>query len=250
MRTALRKLRSLGPAVVVLTAACATLPTDYPPPPPSVALEPDPATTIGRTATRFSDRNGAGTSGYLPIDLNSDGLRWRLALVDSAERSLDLLYYVWYDDHERSAPARARHRGRRARRPGAGGGRRHAVHQWQARASPTSTPIPTSRSGSSTPGRARSARGPSRPSARAKKLNTRMHNKLLIADSQMAILGGRNIGDHYFGLHHKYNFHDLDWSSSVTRRRVVRDLRSLLEQRPGHAGQRLRRGAVVAGHRR
>ena len=26
----------------------------------------------------------------------------------------------------------------------------------------------------------------------------------------MAILGGRNIGDHYFGLHHKYNFHDLD----------------------------------------
>ena len=46
--------------------------------------------------------------------------------------------------------------------------------------------------------------------ARAKKLNHRMHNKLLIADSQMAILGGRNIGDHYFGLHHRYNFHDLD----------------------------------------
>ncbi len=46
--------------------------------------------------------------------------------------------------------------------------------------------------------------------ARAKKLNRRMHDKLLIADNQMAILGGRNIGDHYFGLHHKYNFHDLD----------------------------------------
>jgi putative cardiolipin synthase len=37
-----------------------------------------------------------------------------------------------------------------------------------------------------------------------------MHNKLLIADGQMAILGGRNIGDHYFGLHRRYNFHDLD----------------------------------------
>ena len=46
--------------------------------------------------------------------------------------------------------------------------------------------------------------------ARAKKLNRRMHAKLLIADNQAAILGGRNIGDHYFGLHHKYNFHDLD----------------------------------------
>ena len=45
---------------------------------------------------------------------------------------------------------------------------------------------------------------------RAKRLNHRMHNKLLIADGRIAILGGRNIGDHYFGLHHKYSFHDLD----------------------------------------
>ena len=52
-----------------------------------------------------------------------------------------------------------------------------------------------------------------------------MHNKLLIADNQMAILGGRNIGDHYFGLHHKYNFHDLDVVVARRRRhRVFRDL--------------------------
>ena len=36
--------------------------------------------------------------------------------------------------------------------------------------------------------------------ARAKKLNTRMHNKLLIADSEVAIIGGRNIADEYFGF--------------------------------------------------
>jgi putative cardiolipin synthase len=30
------------------------------------------------------------------------------------------------------------------------------------------------------------------------RLNHRMHNKLLIADNQIAILGGRNIGDEYF----------------------------------------------------
>ena len=41
-------------------------------------------------------------------------------------------------------------------------------------------------------------------------LNTRMHNKLLIADNHATILGGRNIGDFYFGLSHSYNFHDLD----------------------------------------
>lgn len=37
-----------------------------------------------------------------------------------------------------------------------------------------------------------------------------MHNKLLIADNHATILGGRNIGDYYFGLNSKYNFHDLD----------------------------------------
>jgi putative cardiolipin synthase len=37
-----------------------------------------------------------------------------------------------------------------------------------------------------------------------------MHNKLLIADNHAVILGGRNIGDYYFGLSRSYNFHDLD----------------------------------------
>ena len=29
-------------------------------------------------------------------------------------------------------------------------------------------------------------------------------------DNQVAIIGGRNIGDHYFGLSDTYNFHDTD----------------------------------------
>lgn len=46
--------------------------------------------------------------------------------------------------------------------------------------------------------------------AEMERLNTRMHDKLLIADGRAAVVGGRNIGDHYFGLSHDYNFHDLD----------------------------------------
>jgi putative cardiolipin synthase len=46
--------------------------------------------------------------------------------------------------------------------------------------------------------------------ARMERLNTRMHSKLVIADGHAAIVGGRNIGDHYFGLHETYNFHDTD----------------------------------------
>ena len=42
------------------------------------------------------------------------------------------------------------------------------------------------------------------------RLNHRMHNKLLVADNQLAILGGRNIGDDYFGRDPERNFIDTD----------------------------------------
>ena len=42
------------------------------------------------------------------------------------------------------------------------------------------------------------------------RLNHRMHNKLMVADNQLAILGGRNIGDDYFGRNPKRNFVDTD----------------------------------------
>jgi putative cardiolipin synthase len=41
-------------------------------------------------------------------------------------------------------------------------------------------------------------------------LNRRMHNKQLIVDGRWAIVGGRNIGNPYFGLSTKYNNRDLD----------------------------------------
>lgn len=40
--------------------------------------------------------------------------------------------------------------------------------------------------------------------------NRRMHNKAFIADNQVAIVGGRNIGDEYFGADARLLFADLD----------------------------------------
>jgi putative cardiolipin synthase len=37
-----------------------------------------------------------------------------------------------------------------------------------------------------------------------------MHNKAFIADSIVAIVGGRNIGDEYFGASSEFNFYDVD----------------------------------------
>jgi putative cardiolipin synthase len=42
------------------------------------------------------------------------------------------------------------------------------------------------------------------------RLNRRMHNKVFIADNQLGITGGRNIGDEYFNAGHDLAFVDLD----------------------------------------
>lgn len=42
------------------------------------------------------------------------------------------------------------------------------------------------------------------------RLNHRMHNKLLVVDNELAILGGRNIGDDYFGYSDDWYFVDTD----------------------------------------
>lgn len=41
-------------------------------------------------------------------------------------------------------------------------------------------------------------------------LNRRMHNKAWIADGNLVICGGRNVGDSYFDASGEYNFRDLD----------------------------------------
>jgi putative cardiolipin synthase len=42
------------------------------------------------------------------------------------------------------------------------------------------------------------------------RLDHRMHNKVMVVDNQVAIVGGRNIADEYFGLHASANFRDME----------------------------------------
>ncbi len=42
------------------------------------------------------------------------------------------------------------------------------------------------------------------------RLDHRMHNKAMIIDNRVAIVGGRNLADEYFGLHAVANFRDLE----------------------------------------
>ncbi len=54
-----------------------------------------------------------------------------------------------------------------------------------------------------------------------KRINRRMHNKSWIADNRIALVGGRNVGDEYFGAGEETNFVDLDFAMVGP---VVRDI--------------------------
>lgn len=59
------------------------------------------------------------------------------------------------------------------------------------------------------------------------RINRRMHNKSWIADNRIAVVGGRNIGDEYFGASEEVNFVDLDFAMFGP---IVRDVSSSFDR--------------------
>jgi len=59
------------------------------------------------------------------------------------------------------------------------------------------------------------------------RVNRRMHNKLMVADNAAAIVGGRNIGDIYYGVNTIANYRDLDVLAAGP---VVRDLSAVFDR--------------------
>jgi putative cardiolipin synthase len=45
------------------------------------------------------------------------------------------------------------------------------------------------------------------------RVNHRMHNKVFTMDNAITVVGGRNIGDHYFGVDGVSNFRDIDFAA-------------------------------------
>jgi putative cardiolipin synthase len=60
-----------------------------------------------------------------------------------------------------------------------------------------------------------------------RRINRRMHNKSWIADNRIAIVGGRNVGDEYFGAAQEMNFVDLDFTMVGP---IVRDVSATFDE--------------------
>ena len=85
--------------IAVFQVACSTsVVAPYEPPAPAYAQPAQPDSAFAGVEEWLNIQHGADYSGFTLIDRNEEGLRWRLALIDSARHSIDFQYYLWYGD--------------------------------------------------------------------------------------------------------------------------------------------------------
>jgi putative cardiolipin synthase len=206
------RLAFLGaPALLALVAlgalqGCAPLPSldDRV---PSVTIRDSADTRLGRAIVPLVEAH-ADRSGVVPLLSGRDAFAARMRLADAAERSLDVQYYIWHKDLSGTllleALRRAADRGVRVRLlldDNNTSGLDETLAALDAHANievRLFNPFGTRNW---------------RPLGYVfdfARLNRRMHNKSFTADNQATVIGGRNVGDEYFGAGEDFLFVDLD----------------------------------------
>jgi putative cardiolipin synthase len=161
--------------------------------------------------SRFAqDEIAAGKSGLLLIADNSEAFATRVLATRGAVRSLDLMYYLWHDDHSgrmlMQEVVKAAERGVRVRMLLDDINPRNSDAAYLALNSHPNIELRLFNPAGMRNG---SIFRSVELVARLFALTRRMHNKAWIADESVAIVGGRNIGDAYFDAADT-NFRDLD----------------------------------------
>jgi putative cardiolipin synthase len=207
-------------ALSLLIAACATQA------PPAIdaarGVSSAPAPRAGSAFAAIEEaiaiRHGAEVSGFRLLQANREALAWRLAAIDLASHSLDLQYYVWFGDKAgqllMARVVAAADRGVKVRILFDDlNTMLHDMTHIELRDATLAriNRHPNIEIRVFNAWRERGLLGRAAESLwDFERLNRRMHNKQMVADNRLAILGGRNIGDEYFGLNAAFNFHDLD----------------------------------------
>jgi putative cardiolipin synthase len=184
----------------------------------SFAQAPRSGGPLAEVESTLSGRLPSGHSGFHLLDSNEHALRWRLALIDSAQHSLDLQYYVWWGDESGDLLLKRivdeADRGVRVRLV-LDDFSTMLVDETHLKLRDVPAAVidshPNIQVRLFNPWHNRAITGRILESfERPERINHRMHNKLLIADNRATIIGGRNVGNEYFGLSSKFNFRDLD----------------------------------------
>lgn len=200
--------RGAAALLIAVVAACGC--SALPPPGPrttSFALDGTDTTRLGQAIAPLAAEH-PGRSGVYPLIEGRDAFAARVLLARSAERSLDVQYYIWRDDLTGTLML-------------------DALREAAVRGVRVRLLLDDNNTGGLDPALAALDREPNvevrlfNPFAQRRwrslgyltdfsRLNRRMHNKSFTADGQATIVGGRNVGDEYFGVAGDMLFVDLD----------------------------------------
>jgi putative cardiolipin synthase len=214
-------------SLLLLLGGCASLPA----PPERPASYSLPAQAQASALARLAaDQLPAGApSGFRLLPLGSYALDARLALIRHASRSIDLQVYIMDNDESGravfAALLDAARRGVRVRLLLDDLNTTGAEPLIEALVGEPNLEIrlfnPFCCVRGNFAGRILSSLGD------LPRLDHRMHNKVLIADGALAIFGGRNIANEYFGFNTTANFIDLD---AVAAGNVVPQLAAIFDR--------------------
>ena len=206
----------------LLFTGCASVPRDYLRT-SSTAFQDYQDTSVGQLFEEAAVQH-PGESGFTIIRYGHPAFTARIELTELAEKSLDLQYYIWEADATGRILAerliRAADRGVRVRILVDDinlAGRDAAVAAMDAH--------PNIEIRVFNPFANRDARVFDF-AFDLDRVNHRMHNKIMVMDNAVAIVGGRNIGNHYFGVATDANFRDLDIAAAGP---VVREISKVFD---------------------
>ena len=187
-------------AAALLLSGCATVQSSHDVARPiSVALAHPETTAFGAQVQALAAPH-AGASAFHILTAGVDGLLTRVQMIDGAQKSLDLQYFIFRGDESGhlllAALTRAAARGVAIRLLVDDGDTLDGDEQVLALRTQPGVEVrvfnPFRYRGHS-----RLLRG-LEFAATLGRLDYRMHNKLLVADNSVALIGGRNIGNEYF----------------------------------------------------
>ena len=200
------------PLVAALVVGCAMLPpgADFPKV-VSIALTHPEEMRLGRQFDGAAREHG-GNSAFRLLSVGVDGFLARAQMINTAERTLDLEYFIFRQDETgqllTDALLRAADRGVRVRVLIDDGNTLTGDEQIAALSAHPRIEIrifnPFTYRGHTELFRAIEF------TFNAQRLDYRMHNKLLAVDNAIALVGGRNIGDQYFQVDPESQFGDDD----------------------------------------
>ncbi|HEY0825017.1 MAG TPA: phospholipase D family protein, partial [Ramlibacter sp.] len=205
------------------TGGCASLPANDGQT-PSTHFDQAETTPLGQLVqARRAEAGARSDSAFFLLDSVDTALSSRLALVEGAQRSLDLQYYAIHaDPSTETILQRVRDAARRGVRVRILLDDFNSVGEDAQVLRLAFEPNIEIRLFNPLPGPRNSMIGRVITSLHdVGRMQKRMHNKLFIADNAWGITGGRNLGDRYFGSGDKQNFVDLD---VLAAGRIVRDM--------------------------